>query len=83
VEAPFVWEENGKFHLFYSANTFDSYSYAIGHAVADSPLGPFTKSEDPVVASNGGCGARTLRAGKQGREGLDALPRVAARCGGQ
>jgi beta-xylosidase len=52
VEAPFVWEENGKFHLFYSANTFDSYSYAIGHAVADSPLGPFTKSEDPVVASN-------------------------------
>ena len=52
VEAPFVWEENGKFHLFYSANAFDSYSYAIGHAVADTPLGPFTKSQDPVVASN-------------------------------
>jgi beta-xylosidase len=52
VEAPFVWEENGKFHLFYSANAFDSYSYAIGHAVADTPLGPFTKSQEPVVASN-------------------------------
>src|SRR5829696_9722064 len=52
VEAPFVWEENGKFHLFYSANAFDSYSYAIGHAVADTPLGPFTKSQEPVVVSN-------------------------------
>jgi beta-xylosidase len=52
VEAPLAWEENGKFHLFYSANAFDSYSYAIGHAVADSPLGPFTKSREPVLASN-------------------------------
>src|SRR5829696_4574511 len=47
-----VCEENGKFHLFYSANAFDSYSYAVGHAVADSPLGPFTKSQEPVVVSN-------------------------------
>jgi beta-xylosidase len=52
VEAPFVWEENGRFHLFYSANAFDSYSYAIGHAVADTPLGPFTKRQEPVVVSN-------------------------------
>ena len=52
VEAPFVWEEDGKFHLFYSANRFDSSEYAIGHAVAESPLGPFTKTAEPVVASN-------------------------------
>jgi beta-xylosidase len=52
VEAPFVWEEDGRFHLFYSANRFDSSEYAIGHAVAESPLGPFTKSPEPIVASN-------------------------------
>jgi len=46
------WEKDGKFHLFYSANRFDSREYAIGHAVAESPLGPFTKTAEPVVASN-------------------------------
>ena len=52
VEAPFVWEEKGKFHLFYSANRFDSSEYAIGHAVADSPLGPFIKTPQPILATN-------------------------------
>ena len=52
VEAPFVWEDHGKFHLFYSANRFDSSEYAIGHAVADSPLGPFSKDSQPVLATN-------------------------------
>lgn len=52
IEAPFVWEHDGKFHLFYSANSFDSDQYAVGHAVAETPLGPFTKSGDPVLVSN-------------------------------
>lgn len=52
VEAPFVWEQGGKFHLFYSGNAFDSGDYAVGHAVADSPQGPFTKDPDPVLVSN-------------------------------
>ena len=52
VEAPFLWENGGKFHMFYSANSFASADYAVGHAVADSPLGPFTKTEEPILVSN-------------------------------
>jgi beta-xylosidase len=52
VEAPFVWEDHGRFHLFYSANSYASDQYAVGHAVSDSPMGPFTKSPEPVLASN-------------------------------
>lgn len=52
VEAPFGWEVDGVFHLFYSANSFASADYAVGHAAADSPLGPFTKDDDPILVSS-------------------------------
>lgn len=52
VEGPFVWEKGGKFHMFYSANSYASDEYAVGHAIADNPLGPFTKSGDPILVSN-------------------------------
>jgi len=52
VEAPFVWENGGRFHMFYSANSFASEEYAVGHAVADHPMGPFIKSGDPVLVTN-------------------------------
>ena len=52
IEAPFVWEEGGRFHLFYSANAFDSADYAVGHAVGPTPLGPFTKTGDPILVTN-------------------------------
>jgi beta-xylosidase len=52
VEAPFVWGHEGRFHMFYSANAYDSDRYAVGHAVADSPLGPFIKDPEPVLVSN-------------------------------
>ena len=51
VEAPFVWERDGVFHLFYSANDYGSDKYAVGHAIASSPTGPFTKDPDPVLTS--------------------------------
>ena len=52
VEAPYMVERNGKFHLFYSANAFDTASYAVGHALCESPTGPCTKSGDPILASS-------------------------------
>lgn len=52
VEAPFSWEHDGRIHLFYSANAYDSNAYAVGHAIAGSPLGTFTKDEEPVLVSN-------------------------------
>ena len=35
-----MFERNGKFHLFYSANAYDKAEYAVGHALCDSPPGP-------------------------------------------
>ena len=51
VEAPFVWERDGVFHLFYSANDYGSDKYAVGHATAASPTGPFAKDPEPVLTS--------------------------------
>ncbi|MCU1536768.1 MAG: glycoside hydrolase family 43 [Humibacillus sp.] len=52
VEAPFVWERDGVFHLFYSANDYGSDKYAVGHATSSSPTGPFTKDAEPVLVSS-------------------------------
>lgn len=43
MEGPTVIKHKGKYYLFYSANHFMSRDYAVGYAVADSPLGPWHK----------------------------------------
>ncbi|WP_202613570.1 glycoside hydrolase family 43 protein [Ornithinimicrobium cerasi] len=52
VEGPSLWEHDGRFHLFYSGNGFWTDRYAVGHAVSDSPTGPFVKDEEPVLRGN-------------------------------
>jgi beta-xylosidase len=52
VEAPYLVEREGKFHLFYSANAYDKETYAVGHALCTTPTGPCTKSGDPILASS-------------------------------
>ena len=52
VEAPYMVERNGKFHLFYSANAFDKAEYAVGHALCTTPTGPCTKSGDPILRTS-------------------------------
>ena len=42
-EAPFMLKIGSKYFLTYSANPFWNILYAVGYAVGDSPLGPFTK----------------------------------------
>lgn len=50
AEGPFMVKHNGKYYLTYSANDYRSIDYAIGYAVSDSPLGPFTKYEgNPIL----------------------------------
>ncbi len=39
--APEVYEWDGKFHMYYSARWKENNSLRIGHAISDSPLGPF------------------------------------------
>ncbi|MCT1458014.1 glycoside hydrolase family 43 protein [Aestuariimicrobium sp. p3-SID1156] len=52
VEGPAIVEVDGVFHLFYSGNGFWTDKYAVGHAVGDSPTGPFTKDAEPVLVTN-------------------------------
>ena len=49
VEGPFLWEQDGRYFLFYAANDFTDPAYGIGVAVADNPLGPFTKHQEPLL----------------------------------
>lgn len=52
VEAPYMVEREGKFHLFYSANAYDKDAYAVGHALCATPAGPCTKSGDPILTTS-------------------------------
>lgn len=58
VEAPTLWKHNGKYYLFYSANSYAGVDYAIGYAVADRPTGPYTKpASKPLLATDMKTGA--------------------------
>ncbi|WP_353952335.1 glycoside hydrolase family 43 protein [Knoellia sp. S7-12] len=56
VEASYLWVDDTSgtpvYHLFYSANSYADERYAVGHATATSPLGPFTKDPEPVLVTN-------------------------------
>ena len=49
-EGPFVLTHDGKYYLYYSANGYYQKEYAVGVAVADHPLGPYTKqANNPLL----------------------------------
>jgi arabinan endo-1,5-alpha-L-arabinosidase len=52
VEAPTLVERDGTYVLMYSANDYGSDKYAVGYATADSPTGPFTKAEEPLLTTD-------------------------------
>jgi beta-xylosidase len=62
VEAPSLVLANGTYHLFYSANWWNTERYAVGFATASEVLGPYTKvtttgpwfASDANVAGPGG-----------------------------
>jgi hypothetical protein len=51
IEGPFVTRQERKYWLFYAGNDFSTPSYGIGVAVADHPLGPYTKQGEPLLRS--------------------------------
>jgi arabinan endo-1,5-alpha-L-arabinosidase len=51
IEGPFVTQQEGRYWLFYAGNDFSTPSYGIGVAVADHPLGPYTKQGEPLLRS--------------------------------
>jgi GH43 family beta-xylosidase len=52
IEGPFVTRQEGRYWLFYAGNDFASPAYGIGVAVADHPLGPYTKQAEPLLKSS-------------------------------
>lgn len=51
VEAPSMIEIDGRYHLFYSANRWDTEDYSVGHAVCESGTGPCDKDAEPWLES--------------------------------
>ena len=73
IEGPFVTRQEGRYWLFYAGNDFSTPSYGIGVAVADHPLGPYTKQGEPLLRST--CewlapGHASVAPGKDGRPQL-------------
>lgn len=90
IEAPTMWEENGRWHLLYSANMWDSRLYSMGYAECETPLGPCRKvGTGPVLESSartaGPGGAETFT-DRRGRRWIAyhawTAPRVGYRAGG-
>jgi hypothetical protein len=51
IEGPFVTFQQGRYWMFYAGNDFSTPSYGIGVAVADDPLGPYTKQGEALLRS--------------------------------
>jgi beta-xylosidase len=73
VEGPFLWKQDGRYWLFYAANDFTDPAYGIGVAVADHPLGPYRKREQPLLSSAKGWSAPGH---PSIAEGLDGTPHI-------
>jgi xylan 1,4-beta-xylosidase len=43
-EGPTIMKHNGLYYFIYSANDFRNPDYAVGYAVSESPIGPWTKN---------------------------------------
>jgi hypothetical protein len=51
IEGPFVTKQQGRYWIFYAGNDFSTPAYGIGVAVADHPLGPYEKADEPLLKS--------------------------------
>jgi arabinan endo-1,5-alpha-L-arabinosidase len=53
VEGPWIERHGGSYYLFYSGNAYYDARYAVGVARSASPLGPYEKRGDPILATRG------------------------------
>ena len=51
IEGVWVARHGGRYYLFYAGNDFSTAGYGIGVAVADAPLGPYRKLDEPFLRS--------------------------------
>ena len=69
VENPWVVERDGTYHLLYSGGAWTG-DYGMGHATADSPLGPFTRTQRilaPTTNARGAGGGMVVDGPRGGR----------------
>ncbi|MBN2476391.1 MAG: glycoside hydrolase family 43 protein [Pirellulales bacterium] len=53
TEGPWMIKHAGRYYLLYSGSGANTPDYAVGYAVADSPLGPFTRAEHNPILHRG------------------------------
>ncbi|MDR2358834.1 MAG: glycoside hydrolase family 43 protein [Prevotellaceae bacterium] len=64
TEGSFILKHSGHYYLMYSANYFGGENYAVGYAVGENPLGPFTKAaNNPVLQKNTASGGNVTGTG--------------------
>lgn len=51
IEGVWITKNKDRYYACYSGNDFSTAEYGIGVAVADSPLGPFRKMDQPLIRS--------------------------------
>lgn len=52
IENPVMLAHEGTFHLLYSGGWWESVTYAVGHAICESPSGPCEKlGDEPILAT--------------------------------
>jgi beta-xylosidase len=52
VEAPTMWQHDGKYYLFFSGNNYAGFEYAVGYATCAAATGPCEDSPaNPILAS--------------------------------
>jgi hypothetical protein len=52
IEGIWVLQHGGRFYLFYSGNDFSTPEYGTGVAMAEAPLGPYRKMDQPLLRSS-------------------------------
>lgn len=64
TEGSFIFKEGDTYYMMYSANHYGGKYYAVGYATANTPLGPFVKSEyNPVLEENVSRGGTVMGTG--------------------
>ncbi|WP_374776109.1 family 43 glycosylhydrolase [Streptomyces sp. NBC_01310] len=76
VEAPTLVERDGRYVLFYSADSYDGHRYKTGYAVADSLTGPYTKAAAPLMTTESFDGAVRGPGGQDVVTGPDGQDRI-------
>lgn len=52
VEAPTMWQRDGRYYLFFSGNNYAGIEYAVGYAFCETATGPCEDApENPILAS--------------------------------